>query len=74
MESLWIQQTFGYNYFYDQNQHDAQQAIESPSMYETLNDAKDDNYSNSIFLFLALVKEIQLKGNISEIEAFRGGL
>jgi hypothetical protein len=71
IESLWIQQTFGYNYFYDQNQHDAQQAIELPSMYETLNDAKDDNYSNSVFLFLALVKEIQLKNNIDEIAAFK---
>ena len=73
LESLWIQQTFGYNYFYDQNQHDAQQAIESPELFEDpYNDlAIDDNYSNSIFLFLALVKEIQSKNNIDEISAFK---
>ena len=55
LESLWIQQTFGYNYFYDQNQHNAQQAIESPELFEDPHNdlAIDDNYSNSIFLFLA---------------------
>ena len=73
LESLWIQQTFGYNYFYDQNQHDAQQAIESPELFEDPHNdlAIDDNYSNSIFLFLALVKEIQSKNNIDEISAFK---
>jgi len=71
LESLWIQQTFGYNYFYDQNQHNAQQAIESPELYENWTDAEDRNYSNSIFLFLALVKEIQSRNNIDEISAFK---
>ena len=73
LESLWIQQTFDYNYFYDQNQHDAQQAIESPELFEDPHNdlAIDDNYSNSIFLFLALVKEIQSKNNIDEISAFK---
>lgn len=71
LESLWIQQTFGYNYFYDQNQHNAQMAIESPELYETWTDAEDRNYSNSVFIFLALVKEIQLRNNIDEISAFK---
>jgi len=71
LESLWIQQTFGYNYFDYQNQHNAQQAIESPELYEIHTDAEDRNYSNSIFLFLALVKEIQSRNNIDEISAFK---
>jgi len=77
LESLWIQQTFGYNYFYESKrffqQHDAQQAIESPELFEEFyNELQiDDNYSNSVFLFLALVKEIQSKNNIDEISAFK---
>ena len=71
-ESLYIQQYYATNYFKEaQNQVDIL-AINTPSIFEKYNTSKeqDRNYSSSVFMFLALTKELQ-KSGINEIEAFK---
>ena len=71
-ESLYIQQYYSYNYFKnDQNRVD-KAAIDTPNIFETYDASKsqDSNYSSSVFMFLALAKELQKTG-INENEAFK---
>ena len=70
-ESLYIQQYYNINYFLDAQTSVSQLAIDSPILFETFNDdVSEINYSDSVFIFLALVKEIQKQGN-TEIQAFK---
>ena len=70
-ESLYIQQYYNINYFLIDQHYVSQLAVDSPILFETWNDdAVETNYSDSVFIFLALVKEIQKQGN-TEIQAFK---
>ena len=71
-ESLYIQQYYSYNYFkVDQNRVDIS-AINTPSIFEkySTSNTVDTNYSSSVFMFLALAKELQKNGS-TESEAFQ---
>ena len=71
-ESLYIQQYYSYNYFkVDQNRVDIP-VINNPEIFEKFSTSNmvDSNYSSSVFMFLALVKELQKKGS-TESEAFQ---
>ncbi len=72
IESMYIQQYYNYNYFkWDVNDVNIA-VVNNPSIYETYaaSSDKDRNYSSSVFMLLALSKELQ-KLNHSEEEAFR---
>ena len=69
-ESLYIQQYYNINYFLDAFTSVSQLAIDSPILFETYDDVSEINGSDSVFIFLALVKEIQKQGN-TEIQAFK---
>ena len=68
-ESLYIQQYYGYNYFKDAQTNVGLAAINNPQIFETYG-SEEINYGSSVFLVLALVKELQ-KLNYSEQQAFR---
>ncbi|MDA9630829.1 hypothetical protein N9S80_03170 [Flavobacteriaceae bacterium] len=72
LQSIFSKQYYNYNRFTTGAfQNVTEVAISSPVLFETFNDeATDQNYSNSVFIFLALVKELQRQGN-TEIEAFK---
>jgi hypothetical protein len=70
-ESLYIQQYYSYNYFkVDQNRVDIS-AINTPAIFEkySTSNTVDSNYSSSVFMILALAKELQKNGS-TESEAF----
>ncbi|CAI8279925.1 MAG: Uncharacterised protein [Owenweeksia sp. TMED14] len=72
IESMYIQQYYNYNYFkWDINDVNIA-VVNTPSIYETYaaSSDKDRNYSSSVFMLLALSKELQ-KLNYSEEEAFK---
>jgi len=71
-ESLYVQQYYSTNYFKEAQSQVDITAINTPSIFEKYNTSKeqDRNYSSSVFMFLALTKEIQ-KSGINEIEAFK---
>ena len=70
-ESIYIRQFYGENYFEAQNGVDIS-VINNPSIFENfyLSSDKDPNYSSSVFMALALTKELQKNGKTEE-EAFR---
>jgi len=70
-ESLYIQQHYSYNYFKDAQTSVDIAAINNPTIFETFSSSqdKDINYSSSVFMFLALCKELQKTG-LTEIDAF----
>ena len=70
-ESLYIQQYYSFNYFKDAQDRVDIDAINNPSIFEkySTSSSVDDNYSSSVFMVLALVKELQ-KSGISENAAF----
>jgi hypothetical protein len=72
IESMYIQQYYQFNYFKDAQTQVNIAAINNPSMFETYSASQNEdiNYSSSVFMVLALSKELQ-KQNISEAEAFR---
>lgn len=71
-ESLYVQQFYNFNYFINAQTAVSDLAISEPHLFETFNDeAIEVNYSDSVFIFLALVKEIQKNGNLTEVEAFK---
>ena len=73
LQSIFSKQYYNYNRFTTGAfQNVTEVAISSPVLFEPRNtiEATDQNYSNSVFIFLALVKELQRQGN-TEIEAFK---
>lgn len=69
-ESLYIQEHYQYNYFQnDQNRVD-QEATSNPALFENYDSIGDSNYSSSVFMTLALVKEL-MKLNHSEATAIQ---
>tara|TARA_B100001175_G_scaffold317918_1_gene337546 strand:- start:1505 stop:2506 length:1002 start_codon:yes stop_codon:yes gene_type:complete len=69
-ESLYVQEHYDYNYFkYDQDRVD-NEAITNPSIYESYDSGGDSNYSSSVFMTLALVKEL-VKLDHTESDAIR---
>ena len=71
-ESIYIQQFYGENYFLEAQSQVDISAINNPTIFEKfdLSSDKDTNYSSSVFMALALTKELQKKGKTEE-EAFR---
>ena len=71
-ESLYIQQYYDFNYFYDAQANIDVAVTSTPEIYESYdsNGPKDQNYASSVFMVLALVKELQKQG-VSEEKAFR---
>ena len=65
-ESLFIQQYYGINYF-DEGQAwgVSETVLNSPESYESRN-VQDMNYSNSVFMILALIKELEKVGFSTE--------
>ena len=73
LQSIFPKQYYNYNRFTTGAFPNVTEvAISSPVLFEPRNtiEATDQNYSNSVFIFLALVKELQRQGN-TEIEAFK---
>jgi hypothetical protein len=71
-ESLYLQQHYSYGYFEEaQNSVDVA-VINSPRIFEKYDTSgdKDSNYSSSVFMFLALSKELQNSG-LSEPQVFK---
>ncbi|MBT4825215.1 MAG: hypothetical protein P8O98_00950 [Flavobacteriaceae bacterium] len=69
-ESLYVREHYDYNYFiYDQDRVD-QEAVSNPSIYESYDSGGDSNYSSSVFMTLALVKEL-VKLENTEADAIR---
>jgi hypothetical protein len=71
-ESLYIQQFYGSNYFLEAQTSVHVSAINNPKIFETFDASRDEdmNYSSSVFMALALTKELQKIGKTEE-EAFR---
>jgi hypothetical protein len=71
-ESLYIQQYYAANYFKEALSQVDIAAINTPSIFEKFNTsgAQDSNYASSVFMLLALSKELQ-KSGINENEAFK---
>ena len=70
LESLYSQQFFNENYFLGAQKNVTNNAISSPHLFEEYGEP-EINYADSVFIFLALVKELQKRNNISEIEALK---
>ena len=60
-ESLYIKEHYNVNYF-DQQQHLSNDVLIHPVEYENY-EKRETNYSNSVFMVLALHKELVLKGD-----------
>ena len=71
-ESLYIQQYYSYDYFSNSQANIDVAVTSTPEIYESYdsNGPKDQNYASSVFMVLALVKELQKQG-VSEEKAFR---
>ncbi|PDH43506.1 MAG: hypothetical protein CNE34_05470 [Rhodothermaeota bacterium MED-G18] len=71
-ESIYIQQFYGENYFLEAQSQVDVSAVNNPTIFEKfdLSSDKDTNYSSSVFIALALTKELQKNGKTEE-EAFR---
>lgn len=72
IESMYIQQYYGVNYIKDAQNQVNIAAINNPKIFEKYNDSQneDPNYSSSVFMVLALAKELQ-KLNHTEEDAFK---
>ena len=69
-ESIYIQNYYNYNYFNEQNYVDSSVTTD-PSVFESYDSNNIDiNYSSSVFMTLALVKEL-ISLNHSEEDAFK---
>ena len=70
LASLYSQQFYNENDFLNNRTKVTNNAINSPHLFEEHGEP-ENNYSDSVFIFLALVKELQKRNNISEIEALK---
>lgn len=71
-ESIYIQQFYSSNYFLEAQNEVNIAVIDNPKIFETFDASsnEDINYASSVFMFLALSKEIQ-KNNYTEEESLR---
>ena len=71
-ESIYIQEFYLSNYFLEAQDRVHESVINNPQIFETYDASGDEdiNYASSVFMFLALSKELQ-KMNYTEEEAFR---
>ena len=71
-ESIYIQQFYQSNYFLEAQTLVHNSVINNPKIFEKFNSSKDEdiNYASSVFMALALTKELQKIGR-TENEAFR---
>jgi len=71
-ESLYTQQYYNINYFLGDQKHVNIAVVNNPEIFESfrLSGEEDRNYSSSVFMVLALVKELK-KLDITEEKAFK---
>jgi len=71
-ESLYTQQYYNKNYFKEDQNHVNIAVVNNPKIFESdgLSVEKDRNYSSSVFMVLALVKELK-KLDVTEEKAFK---
>ena len=71
-ESIYIQQFYQSNYFLEAQTQVHNSVINNPIIFDKFNSSKDEdiNYASSVFMALALTKELQKIGR-TENEAFR---
>ena len=71
-ESLYTQQYYNKNYFKEDQNHVNIAVVNNPEIFESdgLSGEKDRNYSSSVFMVLALVKELK-KLDFTEEKAFK---
>ena len=71
VEGIYIKQNYGYNFIVNDQNSGISDVFTSPESYEDYASSADDtSYSSSVFLVLALAKELQNLGS-TETEAFR---
>jgi hypothetical protein len=72
IESLYTQQYYNINYFLGDQKHVNIAVVNNPEIFESyrLSGEEDRNYSSSVFMVLALVKELK-KLDITEEKAFK---
>ena len=72
IESLYTQQYYNINYFLGDQKHVNIAVINNPKIFESYDESieEDRNYSSSVFMVLALVKELK-KLDITEEKAFK---
>ena len=72
LQSLYIQQYYNINYFLGDQKHVNIAVINNPKIFESYDESieEDRNYSSSVFMVLALVKELK-KLDITEEKAFK---
>jgi len=72
LESLYTQQYYNINYFLGDQKHVNIAVVNNPEIFESyrLSGEEDRNYSSSVFMVLALVKELK-KLDITEEKAFK---
>jgi len=72
IESLYTQQYYNINYFLGDQKHVDIAVVNNPEIFESyrLSGEEDRNYSSSVFMVLALVKELK-KLDITEEKAFK---
>ena len=70
LESLYSQQFFNENYFMDAQSRVTDNAVNSPQLFEEYGEP-EINYADSVFIFLSLIKELQIKNELTQIEALK---
>ena len=72
LESLYTQQYYNINYFLEDQNRVNIAVVNNPAIFESyhLSRGKDSNYSSSVFMVLALVKELK-KLDFTEEKAFK---
>jgi hypothetical protein len=70
LESLYSQQFFNENYFTRAQSEVTENAVNSPQLFEEYGEP-EANYADSVFIFLSLIKELQIKNGLTQIEALK---
>ena len=70
LESFYSKQYFNENYFISAQSNVTNNAVNSPQLFEERG-VTEFNYADSVFIFLSLVKELQIKNGLTQIEALK---
>ena len=70
LESLYSKQFFNENYFINAQSNVTNNAVNSPHLFEEYGQP-EINYADSVFIFLSLIRELQLKNGLSYKQALK---
>ena len=70
LESLYSKEFFNENYFINAQNNVTNNAVNSPHLFEEYGEP-EINYADSVFIFLSLIRELQLKNGLSYKEALK---